>query len=130
MNTKRTWLSMVSIREQLISIGGYERKSVNTMETLALNGTNNWIQQSVPFSVWGHCAVTLEDSIIVTGGLDENKIALDSTWIYNVITKDWTEGPKLIMKRAHHACLVDEETSTIHVMGGRGDTSTEKWTFG
>ena len=37
-------------------------------------------------------------------------------------------------KRADHACLVDEETNTIHVIGGMGDgnrlKSTEKWKFG
>ena len=39
------------------------------------------------------------------------------------------------MKRTLHACLVDEETNTIHVMGGYNDNngilkSTETWTFG
>ena len=49
--------------------------------------------------------------------------------------KDWTEGPKLNEKRYCHACLVDEETRTIHVIaGGYGHNrrlkSTEKWIFG
>ena len=39
------------------------------------------------------------------------------------------------MKRTLHACLVDEETNTIHMMGGYNDNngilkSTETWTFG
>ena len=58
---------------------------------------------------------------------------LDATWIYNVVKKDWTQGPKLNEKRCYHACLVDEETSTIHVIGGWSSErlkSTEKWTFG
>ena len=36
-------------------------------------------------------------------------------------------------KRWGHACLVDEETRTIHVIGGRNKRilkSTEKWIFG
>ena len=38
-------------------------------------------------------------------------------------------------KRKGHACIVDEETNTIHVIGGmnyehRNINSTEKWTFG
>merc|ERR1719328_312735 len=90
----------------------------------------------MPFSVWGHCAVVLDNNIIVIGGremlLSENHV--DTTWIYNIVKKDWTEGPKLNEKRYHHACLVDEETRTIHIMGGYGDNgrlkSTEKWTFG
>ena len=38
------------------------------------------------------------------------------------------------VKRANHACMVDQKTSTIHVMGGRGQnynylSSTEKLKF-
>ena len=36
-------------------------------------------------------------------------------------------------KRYDHACLVDEETRTIHIVGGWNNgrlKSTEKWTFG
>merc|ERR1719367_993015 len=98
-----------------------------------MNATGTWNQQSMPFSVSGPCAVTLNDNIVVIGGWDENANLRDSTWIYNVVKKDWTEGPKLNEKRLIHACLVDEETDTIHVMGGWNKgllKSTEKWTFG
>merc|ERR1719414_1617991 len=88
----------------------------------------------MPFSVSSHCAVALENNIIVIGGSDEYSNTVDTTWIYNIVKKDWTEGPKLNEKRYNHACLVDEETRTIHIMGGYGDNgrlkSTEKWTFG
>merc|ERR1719367_1070959 len=122
---------MVSIRDQIYSIGGYVTR--NTMETITLNATGTWNQQSMPFSVHSHCAVVLDNNIIVIGGADENYNFVD-TWIYNVVKKDWTEGPKLNEKRGYHACLVDEETSTIHVMGGWCNNgylkSTEKWIFG
>ena len=40
-------------------------------------------------------------------------------WIYDTIHKNWTQGPSLNVKREDHACMVDQKTSTIHVMGGR-----------
>ena len=59
---------MVSIRNQLFSmrVGGY-----NTMETIQVITITTLKKQSKPFSVNGHCAVTL-DIIIVIGGRDEN----------------------------------------------------------
>merc|ERR1719414_885408 len=86
----------------------------------------------MPFSVRRRCAVVLDNNIIVIGGYDGND-ELDTTWIYNVVKKDWSEGPKLNEKRHAHACLVDEEKNEIHIMGGWNNgrlKSTEKWTFG
>jgi len=131
MNSRRTSFAMVAIHNKLYSLGGWATK--NTMETLEMNATGTWNQESMPFSVYGHCAIALDNNIIVIGGKDENWNDLDTTWIYNVVKKDWTEGPKLNEKRYDHACLVDEETNTIHIIGGsngRHLKSTEKWIFG
>ena len=70
MNSARWSFAMVSIGNQLISIGGYGGE--NTMETIELNGTRRWNQKSMPFSVSSHCAVALDNNVIVIGGLDEN----------------------------------------------------------
>ena len=61
-------------------------------------------------------------------------------WIYDTIHKTWTNGPSLNVNRRNHACMVDQKTSTIHVMGGSGNgylydrnyqslSSTEKLKF-
>merc|ERR1712186_310641 len=88
----------------------------------------------MPFSVSYHCAVVLDNNIVVIGGYDEYNSKLDTTWIYNLVKKDWSEEPKLNEKRSAHACLVDEETRSISIMGGYDGNellkSTEKWTFG
>ena len=73
MNLARYDFAMVSIRNQLISIGGYESK--NTMETIKMNATRTWNQQLMPFSVYGHCAVTLDDNVIVIGGTAGNDVS-------------------------------------------------------
>ena len=59
---------------------------------------------------------------------------LDTTWIYDVVSQTWSEGPKMNTKRWFHACFQDTETSTIYIAGGwdaqwRGLNSTEKWTL-
>ena len=41
--------------------------------------------------------------------------------IYNTNDKNWTEGPSLNFDRVGHACMVDQKTETIHVMGGSND---------
>jgi len=130
MNSGRSYYAMVIIQNKLYSLGGSETE--NTMETIELNATGTWKQQSMPFSVSHHCAVVLDNNIIVIGGRDENGNSV-VTWIYNVVSKVWTKGPKLNEKRFSHACLVDEETRTIHIVGGWNNgrlKSTEKWTFG
>ena len=59
---------------------------------------------------------------------------LDTTWIYDVVNKTWSEGPKMNTKRSGHACFTDKASSSIYVAGGWDDqwndlSSTEKWTF-
>ena len=55
-------------------------------------------------------------------------------WIYDTIHKNWTQGPSLNVERRYHACMLDQKTSTIHVMGGLDQndqviSSTEKLEF-
>ena len=68
MNSKREDFAMVTIQNKLYSLGGWETE--NTMETIEMNATGTWNQQSMPFSVRGHCAVPLDNNIIVIGGRD------------------------------------------------------------
>ena len=75
MNSNRSVLDMVSIQNQLIAIGGIQHfiSRKNTMESIQLNETNgNWIQQYMPFYVYGHCAVTLGNNVIIIGGAKSN----------------------------------------------------------
>ena len=58
---------------------------------------------------------------------------LDTTWIYDVVSKTWSEGPKMNTKRNSHACVQDTVTSSIYIAGGYDQwkklSSTEKWTL-
>ena len=55
-------------------------------------------------------------------------------WIYDTIHKNWTQGPSLNVGRYDHACMADQKSATIYVMGGKDKTtsalsSTEKLKF-
>jgi len=132
LNSKRYTLSLTSISDTIYAIGGYPNR--NTMETINLNTDKQWKQEYLPFSVSWHCSVGLGNKIIVTGGSDENRNPLDTTWIYEVVSKTWSEGPKMKTKRYGHGCFQDTESSSTYIAGG-GDgqrnrfSSTEKWTF-
>ena len=45
--------------------------------------------------------------------------------IYDINNQNWTEGPSLNIKRTDPACMVDQKTETIHVMGG----GNYKWNY-
>merc|ERR1719400_647713 len=132
LNSKRYGLSLTSISDTIYAIGGYPNK--NTMETINLNTDKQWKQEGLPFSVSRHCSVGLGNKVIVTGGSDENLNYLDTTWIYDVVSKTWSEGPKMNTKRFYHSCFQETESSSVYIAGGKDDqrnglSSTEKWTL-
>merc|ERR1719414_167475 len=130
MTPTRWGLAMASIENRLFAIGGIGRTKYfinggddagNMMETILLDEkmeSKFWtLEKRIPFTVSFHCVVTVGDHIIVTGGVGYRNKILDTTYIYNVVTKEWTLGPKLKEKRKGHACFVDEETTTLHMIG-------------
>jgi len=132
LNSKRYGLSLTSIADTIYAIGGHPNK--NTMETINLNTDKQWKQEELPFSVFDQCSVRLGNKIIVTGGSDENWNRLDTTWIYDVVSKTWSEGPKMKTKRYGHSCFQNTESSSVYIAGGKDDQwnelrSTEKWTL-
>ena len=62
---------------------------------------------------------------------------LDTTWTYDVVSKTWSEGPKMNTIRESHSCFADHLTSSIYIAGGHALeglarkrlNSTEKWTL-
>ena len=48
----------------------------------------------------------------------KNNVVISRVMIYDINQKNWTPGPSLIFERSHFACMVDQYTETIHVMGG------------
>ena len=55
---------------------------------------------------------------------------LDTTWVFNTETEEWSQGPTMNEKRAWHSCFYDGQTKSIFVVGGyNGNTSatTEQW---
>merc|ERR1712218_701752 len=131
--SKRRSFGMVIISDVIYVIGGYPSKT--KMETMNLKTDNRWTQHDLQFSVQYHCVTRVgENKIVVIGGDDGSyNQYLDTTWVFDVKTKSWEQGPSLIQRRYRHSCFTDEQTKTVFVMGGLNGGSldtTEKWTFG
>ena len=55
--------------------------------------------------------------------------------MFDIVNQTWSLGPEMSFERDDHSCMADEETSTIHVLGGYNGRngalkSSEKWTLG
>lgn len=132
MGSPHVPLAMVLIDDVIYAIGG------RVMEQINIRNGSGWTQQTLPVQVpsTNVCIVNINKLILVTGG--------NETWIYNTIANTWTEGPRMNSLRRDHACMVNQKTNTVHVMGGRDGpphhnllSSTEKlqlneneWNFG
>ena len=72
MNTQRSAFAMVTNGIEVFSFGGFPY-GLNNMERIDVkNESRSWVQQEMPFSVYFHCAVILDATIILSGGRDEN----------------------------------------------------------
>ena len=59
----------------------------------------------LPVALWGHCIVAIDDnSFIVAGGVTGFFGISKSTYIYNKLTEEWTEGPQMTTERSHLQC--------------------------
>lgn len=45
---------------------------------------------------------------------------MDTTWLYNPVTNEWTSGPPMKEKRKLHSCFYDVKTNSVFVVGGVG----------
>ena len=70
MNSPRESFSMSLVSNKLYSIGGYG--TTDNMEIIDLINDSHWTTQMLPFSIYGHCAVTLGNYIIIIGGHEDD----------------------------------------------------------
>ena len=56
---------------------------------------------------------------------------LDTTWVFNIETEEWTQGPKMKEKRNYHSCFYDIKSNSVYVIEGWNGSNrlatTEKW---
>ena len=84
--------------------------------------TYQWmVETNMPKALGFHCSVMLpDDTIMITGGYQENGGASDETFIYNPQTETWTQGPSMNFKRDFHSCgvvRIDKRNFAVVVAG-------------
>ena len=55
---------------------------------------------------------------------------MDTTWVFNTETDQWTQGPPMKEKRMEHSCFYDDKSNSVYVIGGwkiNGMATAEKW---
>ena len=56
---------------------------------------------------------------------------LDTTWVFNIQTEEWSQEPSMNQKRSRHSCFYDDQTNSVFVVGGYDYpnrlASTEQW---
>ena len=122
--------SMNEINNTLFVIGsdGYN----GSLLYINLENGTEWTRKYLPFRIWGHCSVVINNAeIMVIGGgygkWDSISDISDESRIFNIYTWNWRKGPTLKQKRAHHDCVVKD--NTIYVVGGRDPRVRERETF-
>ncbi|KAM4626544.1 kelch-like protein 23 [Discoglossus pictus] len=80
---------------------------------------NNWIQGAdMPdHTRESYSATSLGPNIYITGGYRSDNIeALNTVWIYNVETDEWTEGCPMLQARYYHCSVT--LSGCVYVLGG------------
>ena len=55
---------------------------------------------------------------------------LNTTWVFNTETQEWSQGPTMKEKRGWHSCFYDSNTNSIFIVGGYNGNvlaTTEQW---
>jgi len=128
MKRRRHYYGLGILNDMVYAVGGVG--GYTTMEKINFKTDSEWTLTNLPFSVMWHCLATTTNSLLITGGY-QNGGPLDTTWVFNAETKEWTPGPKMKEKRDRHTCFYDNKSNSVYVTGGFNENNrlatTEKW---
>ncbi|CAK8688199.1 unnamed protein product [Clavelina lepadiformis] len=130
MNTKRSWLALVSTRGLLYALGGLGDDDNDQTNTAECYDPRNGKWENIPpmkTCRFGFTAVVLNNEIYAIGGLCHSSVEK-----YNLDSKTWIDVPSMNESRwGGSACVVDD---LIWVFGGVNaktvefyDPATNKW---
>ena len=67
--------AMIERKDKLFAVGGGGSSAKNSMEQIDLTDTMNWTKIDLPFSVWGHCMTSFNDThVLLIGGRLDNRV--------------------------------------------------------
>ena len=128
LQKSRFGASAVKINESLVITGGKTNNGTNgTVEVLAsteivnLEKSQTFVPMPLPIAY--HCLIKINEThILSTGGSyeeNEKSAAINSTFLFDFNTQEWSSGPVLNVARMNHGCgtfrLGD---STVLLVGG------------
>jgi len=132
MKRKRYYFGLGIVNDTVYAVGGQGGRSERTMEKINFKTDSEWTMTNLQFSVYEHCLATTIKSLVITGGYHYWSYRyLDTTWVFNLETEEWTRGPKMKEKRSGHSCFYDIKSNSVFVIGGwngkKRFATTERW---
>lgn len=115
---------ILSSEGKLVIMGGWDPASYNSVKDVFVYEftTRSWRQgKEMPGKRSFFAAGELNGRVIVAGGHDENKNALDSAWVYDVRRDEWSELPR--MSQGRDECEGIVIGSEFWVVSGYGTDS-------
>ena len=107
---------------QFVFAGGYN--GTNYLDEVeAFDGTSIRSLASLPFPLFLPCLVAISDTELMSiGGFDGASVITSRTFIYNLGTDAWSDGPELNVASSDHSCAVvdfdDGDGPLVVVAGG------------
>ena len=137
MTTARYAAAAITITPKKIWItGGWDDiDGGNPLKSTEYQGESEGNGPDLPRPLSSHCLARMDQkSILVTGGTDGPFNALRNSWIFDISSEEWTNGPSMNQARRSHGCTT-LPSSLIVVGGGRVLASVEvlnrkEWTTG
>ena len=118
--------AVTKIGSQVLLIGGLWESSVEVWDPT----DRQWkLGSELPYTVGRGCAVSLDNSIMLTGGHDNSSTASLSTVLkLSAETGGWEQVPSMLEARRDHGCLYVEmeRARGILVTGGLGTNDQER----
>ncbi|XP_054158203.1 uncharacterized protein LOC128956511 [Oppia nitens] len=134
LTTKRDFFSLISYDSKLYAIGGYNGKTLNSIETYDTL-TNKW-QSIAPMNIirYGHDATVIQNTIYVCGGQNGN--VFKSCEYYSLTTNEWHFAQPMDTDRRNLELVAND--GFIYAIGGhngkeylntmeRYDIKTQQW---
>ena len=123
MSVRRYWAASIVIRNKYLWItGGYDGGGLYLSSTELVNVHGSIAGPDLPLGLVDHAMVAVNYSCsMVIGGHKQGSL-IASTYYYDYINDEWTNGPSLIHRRWYHAAgiVTDEVTNEnfVAVTGG------------
>lgn len=122
---KRYYAASVNINDKLYIFGGVDTSGL-AVGSFEIISDDFHTQKNMPLR-WGWgCANHVDENTVMISGGYQNGVRESKTWLFDVNSEQWRQGPKMNIPRDLHGCGLVKSINRVAVFGGYTDKpSTE-----